>query len=298
MLRPAAQRARRDEAAAPPDWFAGLYSDLSFAKSKLLTAAWEAGVELPPLAPSRPPLRGFEGHFLEASELIGTLRTLMLRLAEADLRDSPSAREAADRLAGHFVPAGQLRAASADALPDVLRLEADWLRSFADQVAFALRDVPQLAAFAVPASVLPEPEQALGELVEQAGGAQTLTEVAEQAGVTRQAIHQRLLAGKLFGLRLRAGRYSLPLLQFLPGSSPLQPLPGLDRVIALFREAGADGAPLLAFLAQEPDDGAPRPAEALAQGELAAVLRLAARHLGLDGAPPSPASLAPGEGSG
>jgi len=285
-------------AAAPPEWFATLYSDLAFAKSKLVTAAWEAGVEVPPPSPTRPAGDALLDHLQEASHLIATLRTLMQRLADAPLDLSPSAREAADRLAGHFIAAGRLREASANSLPQVLRIEAEWLAPLGEQLALALHpqaDGPGGLPLETPEDS--DPDSAVADLIAETGGALTLTEVAEQSGVSRQRIHQRLVAGQLFGLRARNGRYRLPLAQFLPRRQPLEALPGLDAVIALFSRFGADGAPLLAFLGREAEGLDGPPAEALARGELGGVLAAAARYLGLEEEAP-PGALASEQGTG
>lgn len=277
----------------PPDWFSELYGDLAFAKSRLVMAFAEAG-RAPPPSPALPETApGLAQHLAEARQLMDEVERLQLGFAALGLRDSPHAREALEALADHFVAADWLRVEARRDLAGTLRRLAAWLRPLREQTelasAFAGGGVAPDGVEDIRTDTAEAADPALQGLLEESGGALSVREAAEAAGVTRQAIHQRLQAGSLFGMRLAGRPYLLPRAQFQEGSRPLAPLPGLADIIALFREAGALGAPLLAFLARPHEGLGEAPASLLARGQIAPVRAAALAWLDLDDdTPPAP----------
>jgi hypothetical protein len=95
------------------------------------------------------------------------------------------------------------------------------------------------------------------------------------AGVTRQALSQRLRAGRLLGLRTGSGRIVYPLWQFggggvLPGLSAVLDAAGYDP------DRAATGWTLASWLCTDDPDLGGRPRDLLTAGHLTPVLAAAA----------------------
>jgi hypothetical protein len=118
-------------------------------------------------------------------------------------------------------------------------------------------------------------------LLVQAGGTFSLTEAAKHLGVTRQALHKRIVSGSALGM-MRETEIVVPRLQFVDADSRATIMPGIDQVTKLFKEAQAGAWSALQFLV-EPDPNLRRaPIEALKDGAVAEAVRAASTYLGLE----------------
>jgi hypothetical protein len=119
---------------------------------------------------------------------------------------------------------------------------------------------------------------ARAELLEEAGGALRLAQVAERLGTTSQAVHGRRSRGSILAVPLPHGEHVYPACQFTPEGI----LPGLREFLAAFRAAGP-WSQLETLLRDSPDLDGRSPLEALREGDLAGAVRVAAgygEHLG------------------
>ena len=118
-------------------------------------------------------------------------------------------------------------------------------------------------------------------LLKRAGGSLSLTEAAKLLGVSRQALHKRILAGTALGMMVDT-EIAVPRLQIVETNKRRSVLPGIDVLTKLFKEAEAGPWMALQFLVDpDPNLGRP-PIEELQQGKKDAVIRAARAHLRLD----------------
>lgn len=104
--------------------------------------------------------------------------------------------------------------------------------------------------------------QAKGELLQQAGGALRLGEVARRLGVTPQAVHARLKRGTLLAVPQANGEWLYPACQFGPDGA----LPGLGGVLQAFT-VRSPWTQLSVLLAPAQALGGRTPLQALQAGE-------------------------------
>ena len=104
--------------------------------------------------------------------------------------------------------------------------------------------------------------QAKGELLQKAGGALRLGEVASRLGVTPQAVHARLKRGTLLAVPQANGEWLYPVCQFGPDGA----LPGLATVLQAFGVRGP-WTQLSVLLAPARSLGGRTPLQALQAGE-------------------------------
>jgi hypothetical protein len=104
--------------------------------------------------------------------------------------------------------------------------------------------------------------QAKGELLQQAGGALRLGEVARRLGVSPQAVHARLKRGTLLAVPQANGEWLYPACQFGPDGA----LPGLGAVLQAFA-VRSPWTQLSVLLAPTKALGGRTPLQALQAGE-------------------------------
>jgi hypothetical protein len=102
------------------------------------------------------------------------------------------------------------------------------------------------------------------DLLERAGGALTVEEVAVVLGVSPNAVHARHDRGTLFAVRDGTGKGLYPACQFDNEGS----LPGLDLVLAAFTVEGA-WTRLSVLLSPAPAIGGATPLDLLRRGDVA-----------------------------
>ena len=108
------------------------------------------------------------------------------------------------------------------------------------------------------------------ELLADAGGAWSSTEVARHLGISRQAVDKRRKAGKLLALQSGRGDYLYPLCQFTDRGV----LPGIDRFLTAFPPSS--GWTLLDLLLTPAEEiGDRTPLDALRRGDADAAARVA-----------------------
>jgi hypothetical protein len=124
-------------------------------------------------------------------------------------------------------------------------------------------------------------EDAVRELLERAGGALSLGEASGLLGVSRQALHKRLLRGEALGLMV-GNEIKIPKFQLVENGERMVVCPGVGSVVKLFNKSGA--GPLVTlqfFVGHDPNLGVP-PMTALRIGKDTDVLHAARSHLRLD----------------
>lgn len=107
--------------------------------------------------------------------------------------------------------------------------------------------------------------QAKGELLQNAGGALRLGEVASRLGVSAQAVHARRKRGTLLAVPQANGEWLYPACQFGPDGA----LPGLGTVLQAF-SVRSPWTQLAVLLAPAPSLGGRTPLQALHEGHPAA----------------------------
>ncbi len=113
------------------------------------------------------------------------------------------------------------------------------------------------------------------ELLAAEGGAVGSNEAADLLGISRQAVAKRVLRERLLAVTPTGGRQRFPRWQFADGGV----LPGLEETLALLATGRIDPwARLLFFLSEQDDIAGPRPLDALRAGDVAGVVRAAARY--------------------
>ncbi|MFC7738710.1 hypothetical protein ACFQX4_23545 [Roseomonas sp. GCM10028921] len=118
-------------------------------------------------------------------------------------------------------------------------------------------------------------------LLDRAGGGMSLTEAAAKLGITRRALHGRVMEGSVLGVMV-GDEAVIPTFQFAEAEPEPSILAGVDGLTKVFREAKAGSWTTLQFLVDhDPNLGGP-PIEALRAGRAAAVLHAARAHLHLD----------------
>ncbi|WP_211856287.1 hypothetical protein [Plastoroseomonas hellenica] len=118
-------------------------------------------------------------------------------------------------------------------------------------------------------------------LLVRAGGTLSLTEAAGRMGVSRQALHKRIASGGALGM-MSGSEIVVPRAQFAESAGRLSILPGINKVVKLFKEAQAGAWAALQFLL-DPDPNLNRaPIEALKAGEVTETVLAARAHLGMD----------------
>jgi hypothetical protein len=116
-------------------------------------------------------------------------------------------------------------------------------------------------------------------LLERAGGGVSLTEGSKLLGVSRQALHKRIKAGRALGM-MDGDEIVLPRLQWVMSDDKVDFVVGLPGVVTLFERAGGWSA-LQFLLDPDPNLGEP-PIEALRAGKVDAAVAAARAYLGLD----------------
>lgn len=119
-------------------------------------------------------------------------------------------------------------------------------------------------------------------LIAKAGGSLSLTEAAEQLGISRQAVHKKIGTDALLGLMV-GDTLALPRAQFIEKGAKAKPVAHLREVLSLFTRSGAGPWSALQYLV-EPDpalDGHP-PIDGLKEGWATRVVAAARAFLGLD----------------
>lgn len=109
------------------------------------------------------------------------------------------------------------------------------------------------------------------QLLEEAGGALSAQQVGDFLGIGRAAVDKRRRQGSLLGLKLPSGDIAYPAAQF----GPRDVLPGLAAVLGAFRLRDP-WMQLDVLLARDEDAGGRTGFEALAAGEVEAVMQRAA----------------------
>jgi len=116
------------------------------------------------------------------------------------------------------------------------------------------------------------------ELLAAEGGACGLSEAADQLGISRQAVTQRVARNRLLAVAPVGGRQRFPAWQFADGGV----LRGLEDALAILADGEVDPwARLLFFLTEQDDLAGPRPLDALRLGDAAGVARAARRYAGV-----------------
>ena len=119
-------------------------------------------------------------------------------------------------------------------------------------------------------------------LLERAGGGLSLREAADALGVTRQALHKRIVKGTVLGM-MRDREIVVPVIQLTGDEgSKKDVLPGVDHVARLFEEADAGPWSALQFLVEKDPNLGRAPIDALRAGEASKVATAARAYLGLD----------------
>jgi hypothetical protein len=118
-------------------------------------------------------------------------------------------------------------------------------------------------------------------LLEQAGGSLSLTEATKLLGVSRQALHKRIVAGTALAMMV-GNELAVPKLQFSKKGDRSEILPGVGPVTKLFKETGAGPWMALQFLANPDPNLGSSPIEALRIGDARPVLQAARAHLHMD----------------
>jgi hypothetical protein len=118
-------------------------------------------------------------------------------------------------------------------------------------------------------------------LVDRAGGTLSLTEATELLGVSRQALHKRIVAGTALGMMV-ANEIAVPRLQIAERDGRHAILPGIGVVTKLFKRADAGPWMALQFLVDLDPNLGRAPIEVLREGDEQSVVRAARAHLHLD----------------
>jgi hypothetical protein len=119
-------------------------------------------------------------------------------------------------------------------------------------------------------------------LLEQAGGAYSLTEAAKMLRISRQAMHKRIAGGTALGMMGEGNEIIVPRLQFTVGDDKPKVLFGIDAVTKQFNEAAAGPWMALQYLIDSDPNLGRSPIEALQAGEREAVVQAARAYLHLD----------------
>jgi biotin operon repressor len=167
----------------------------------------------------------------------------------------------------------------------------DWVVDLSKQVNIPVEEQPG-EAFATLVKVFTQPE-ALSQLAPQdplaaarlkgvmvkqqllyAGGPPlSSAEVAQMLGISRQAVDQRRLKGKLLAVSLGRRGYRYPHWQFQDGHT----LPGMERVLAALQDADA-WTQLMFLMTGDLRLGGQTPLECLQRGDIEAVVEAAASY--------------------
>jgi len=116
-------------------------------------------------------------------------------------------------------------------------------------------------------------------LLERAGGGLSLTEGAEQLGVSRQALHKRIQKGTALGM-MDGDELVVPRCQLVVRKNKTVIVPELGKVVGLFQSAGGWSA--LQFLIDEDPNLGMTPIQAIQEGRVAGAVVAARAFLGLD----------------
>lgn len=117
------------------------------------------------------------------------------------------------------------------------------------------------------------------DLLDKAGGGLSLSEAADLAHVTRQAMHKRIKARSVLGM-MHGHQLVLPRAQFVTKGDGVEVLKGLDEVLKIFEVAGEWSA--LQFLLDRDPNLGRTPLEALSQGKAEDVAAAARAYLSAD----------------
>lgn len=168
----------------------------------------------------------------------------------------------------------------------------DFLRRFSEEVppdvlvrALEASDERSALATALAATVeIPPARDPLGRakaraiqvrrrLLEEAGGAYEVSEVADLLGITPAAVHQRRQRGTLLAIRAPNGQWLYPALQF----EPLDLASEIGRVLSAFR-LSEPWTKLSVLLSGAPSLGGKRPIDALREGDVEGTVEAVASY--------------------
>lgn len=205
------------------------------------------------------------------------------------------------RTAHSPVPRGERRAKAIDLRKVFLRRTEALIERLAEQasdetIAAALeapsdfgglaRMLSDMAPFGIAAETVDPMAEAIArgavakqELLADAGGAWSSTEVARHLGISRQAVDKRRRKRQLLAVLAGAGTYLYPVCQFTENGV----LPGLDRYLGAF-STGGGWTGLDVLLAPAEEIGGISPLDALRQGDVKSAA-VAAAMFGEQGGP-------------
>jgi hypothetical protein len=118
-------------------------------------------------------------------------------------------------------------------------------------------------------------------LLEEAGGAMSLTDAANALGVTRQNLHKRIRAGSALGMMLD-GRIVVPRLQLVTVGNKTAIVAGIERVVRPFLASKAGAWSALQFLHDQDPNLGRQPIDAVKAGDIVGAEHAARAYLGLD----------------
>jgi len=125
-------------------------------------------------------------------------------------------------------------------------------------------------------------QQVKAKILKQAGKAVGLKEAAREIGMTRQALHKRIHAGKALGM-MKDDRIIVPTIQFVRKGDKKIIIPGLETVTKLFHDSKAGPWSALEFLIGVDPNLEAKPIAALKAGRLKQVEHAARAYLDMDG---------------
>lgn len=118
-------------------------------------------------------------------------------------------------------------------------------------------------------------------LLQRAGGSLSLTQATKLLGVSRQALHKRIVAGTALGMMI-GNEIAVPKLQFSEKGGRQEILPGVGTVTKLFKDSEAGPWMALQFLVDPDPNFGRSPIEALRAGDERLVEQAARGYLHLD----------------
>lgn len=118
-------------------------------------------------------------------------------------------------------------------------------------------------------------------ILAKAGATWSLSDAADALGISRQALHKRVIKGTVLGV-MRGRSLAIPCCQFEQFGVKSKTVTGLGRIIALFRQAQAGDWSALQFLVEPDPNLVGTPIAALRAGKAKAVESAARAYLSLD----------------
>jgi hypothetical protein len=118
-------------------------------------------------------------------------------------------------------------------------------------------------------------------LLERSGGSLSITQATKLLGVSRQALHKRIVAGTALGMMI-GNEIAVPKLQFSEKGGRQEILSGVGTVTKLFKDSEAGPWAALQFLVDQDPNLEKSPIEALRAGDELPVEQAARAYLRLD----------------